>query len=413
MLASVVVLPAPAFAQPDTSTSHTDPPRTRQESLRRQREARTGTTRPYDAGRIERLLARVENEQTVENLFETPSPSSGGFYLTLGNITTGAGLTLGTGYNGRARLGRQIELSVRGAASMRRYLLGELEMSMPRLVGGRAFAGITARRWDYTQEDYYGPGPHSRLEDRTNFRHLQTEVDATAGIRLSRWLSMGGGVAYLNPSVTTGKDQNYPSIEEEFTDDDAPGLLVQPDFFRERVFAQLDFATPIDNPRTGGRYLITYSYFNDSELDQYSFERWEFDAQQYVSFLRGRRVLAFRGLASFSDPRAGQTVPFYFQPTLGGSHSLRGFNDFRLRDRHLVLLQAEYRWELFPALDAVLFYDTGKVASIRREINFKDFESNWGTGFRIGTDSGVFFRVDWALGSRDGQHLMFKFSNVF
>ena len=64
-------------------------------------------------------------------------------------------------------------------------------------------------------------------------------------------------------------------------------------------------------------------------------------------------------------------------------------------------------------MDAVLFYDAGKVASNRQEINFKDFESNWGTGFRIGTDNGVYFRLDWALGSRDGSHLMLKFSNVF
>ena len=279
----------------------------------------------------------------------------------------------------------------RAERSRCRYLLGELEASLPRLVGGRAFAGLTVRRWDYTQEDFYGPGPNSQLEDRTNFRYLQTEVDAVAGIRFSRWLSMGGGVAYLNPGITTGKDKNHSSIEEEFTDDEAPGLLVQPDFIRERVFAQIDFATPVGKPQTGVRYLVTYSYFNDAELDQYSFSRWEFDLQQYVSFLRGRRVLAFRGLGSFSNPRSGHTVPFYLQQTLGDSHSLRGFRDFRLRDRHLVLLQAEYRWELFPALDAVLFYDTGKVAPTRRELNFQDFESDWGTGFRIGPDTGCSF----------------------
>ena len=70
---------------------------------------------PYEAGNLERLLAQLENEQTIENLFDVPSPSSGGFYLMLGNITTGAGLTLGTGYSGRTILGRQLELSVRGA----------------------------------------------------------------------------------------------------------------------------------------------------------------------------------------------------------------------------------------------------------------------------------------------------------
>ena len=412
-LAVVLLLSVSVFAQEPGQNETVEPPTTRQQSLRQQRAVRIATLRPHDAGRLERLLASLENEQTIENLFEPPSPSSGGFYLTLGNITTGAGLTLGTGYNSAARLGRQVELSLRGAVSTRLYWMGELEVELPRLAAGRAFAGVVLRRSDYTQEDFYGPGANSRREDRVSFRHLETSVETTAGFRLSRWFSMGGGVSYLDPRIGMGRDPAYPSIEERFTNAEAPGLSEQPDFIRPRVFAEFDFATPVGNPRTGGRYLVEYSYFADTDLNRYSFERWEFDARQYVSFLRGRRVLAFRGFASFSDPRAGHTVPFYFQSWLGGSHSLRGFKDFRLRDRHVVLLQAEYRWELFPALDAVLFYDTGKVAPLRRQLNFEDFSSNWGTGFRIGTDRDVFFRVDWAIGGREGQHVMIKFSNVF
>ena len=187
--------------------------------------------------------------------------------------------------------------------------------ALPRLAGGRAFVSLLARRSDYPQEDYFGPGPRSRLEDRVSFRHLQTSVEAIAGVRLSRRLSLGGGVSYLNPSIGPGKDSRYPSLEAVFTDADAPGLSAQPAFIRPRVFAEFDYATPVDNPRTGGRYSVAYSYFADRDLDRYSFERWEFDLRQYVSFLRGRRVLAFRGLASFSDPRAGHTVPFYFGPS--------------------------------------------------------------------------------------------------
>lgn len=406
-------IPAVVLGQSTAAVADTAP-LTRQESLRQQREAKASQTQAYAPGRIERLLARVENEQTLENLFDVPSPSSGGYYLTLGNITTGAGLTLGTGYNARALVGRQIELSVRGAVSMRRYWMGEVEAALPRLAGGLAFADVVIRRSDHTQEDFYGPGSNSRLEDRVSYRQRTTTLEANGGLRMSRWLLVGGGVGYLNPAIGVGTDSLYPSIEQMFTDDTAPGLSAQPNFLRPRVFAEFDFASPAALPRTGGRYRVDYSYFADGDLGRYSFERWEFDLQQYVSFLRGRRVFAFRGLGSFSDPRAGHTVPFYFQQWLGGSHSLRGFRDFRLRDRHLVLFQAEYRWEVFPALDAVIFYDAGKVAPVRREINFKDFETNWGTGFRVGTDDGgVVFRVDWALGGRDGQHVMLKFSNAF
>ena len=101
-----------------------------------------------------------------------------------------------------------------------------------------------------------------------------------------------------------------------FSDIEAPGLSQQPIFVRSRLFGELDFASPVENPRTGGRYLVAFDYFADTEFNRYSFERWEIDARQYLSFLRGRRVLAFRGLALFSDPNFGHTVPFYLQQWL-------------------------------------------------------------------------------------------------
>ena len=43
-----------------------------------------------------------------------------------------------------------------------------------------------------------------------------------------------------------------------------------------------------------------------------------------------------------------------------------GFRRFRFRDRNLLLLQAEYRWEIFTAVDGAIFYDAGKVAPAAR-----------------------------------------------
>jgi hypothetical protein len=43
--------------------------------LRELRRQRSAALHPYEATTLERLLARVENEQTIENLFDAPSPS--------------------------------------------------------------------------------------------------------------------------------------------------------------------------------------------------------------------------------------------------------------------------------------------------------------------------------------------------
>ena len=365
----VVALSMPVRAQSSASSRH--------ELLRRARADKAAALHAYELGRLERWLSNLENEQTIENLFEVPSRSAGGYYLTLGDITTGAGLTLGTGYNVGSWWGDRMSLAVRAAGSLRRYWKAEVEASFPRLAGGRVFLTALARRQDFPRVDYFGPGPQSRLEDRTSYRYQDASVSVNGGVRPANWLSLGGGVEYVAPSLGQGQNGAVPSIEQLFTASEAPGLGDPVDYVRYQLFAQMGNPSPEGNPRSGGSYRVSYSFF-DSRAVGYRFDRWEFDLRQYVSFLRQRRVLAFRTVGSFSDPSGDGTVPFYLQPWLGGSHALRGFRDYRLRDRHLILLQAEYRWEIFPLLETVLFYDTGKVASNRRALNFSDFDTDYG-----------------------------------
>ena len=288
----------------------------------------------------------------------------------------------------------------------------ELEASFPRLAGGRAFATVLARREDFPRVDYYGPGPDSRLEDRTSYRYQDAAVSVAGGARPADWLSLGGGVEYVAPTLGQGRNGAVPSIEQLFTASAAPGLGDPADYVRYQLFAEMNNQAPGGNPRSGGLYRVSYSFF-DSRAHGERFERWEFDFRHYLSFLRQRRVLAFRTLGSFSDPRGDGTVPFYLQSWIGGSHTLRGFRDYRLRDRHVILVQAEYRWEIFPLLETVLFYDTGTVASHRRALSASNLNSNYGVGFRVGTDRGVLFRLDYAMGGRDGNQLVLRFSNVF
>jgi len=124
-------------------------------------------------------------------------------------------------------------------------------------------------------------------------------------------------------------------------------------------------------------------------------------------------VIALRGLLSTSDADAGQRVPFYFMPTLGGHDTLRGFRDYRFRGPHALLLQAEYRWEIWSGLDGALFYDAGKVVNRRSDLDFSGLESDYGFGFRFNTNQGIVLRVDAAFGSSDGPHLFIVFGGRF
>jgi outer membrane protein assembly factor BamA len=287
----------------------------------------------------------------------------------------------------------------------------EARLAMPRLAGDRTFFDVNVRRYGFPLEDFFGLGPQSRRSDHATYALHSTEAGAAGGVRVTPWLSLSGGIDYLTPRIGSGGTS--PTIEALFSPTDVPGLSAQPDFVRYQTTADLNYREPRGNPRRGGRYRLRYSVFDDRDTIRYAFDRVELDLQQYISLLRDRRVLALHGLVSWSDADAGHEVPFYLQRTLGGPDDLRGFRRFRFRDRNLLLLQAEYRWEIFPAVDGAIFYDAGKVASRGTDLDLHDLESDYGIGFRFGTSNGVFLRVEGAFGSSAGKHFIFRFGHVF
>jgi outer membrane protein assembly factor BamA len=230
-------------------------------------------------------------------------------------------------------------------------------------------------------------------------------------VRPRPWLSLAGRVDWLTPRVDGGADDR--PIQDVFDDASAPGLARHTDFLRYEVSADVNYRQPLGNPRRGGQYVFTYSHFDDRDLGAYSFSRVDVDLQQYVPVFTERRVLALRLMTSASDAATQNQVPFYLQRTLGGPDDLRGFRRFRFRDENLLLLQAEYRWEIFTAVDGALFYDAGKVASRVEDIDLSDLESDYGIGFRFGTTNGVFLRVEGAFGSRGGKHFVLRYGHVF
>ena len=118
-----------------------------------------------------------------------------------------------------------------------------------------------------------------------------------------------------------------------------------------------------------------------------------------------------RLLSTSHEP--GQQVPFYFKPTVGGSTSLRSYNDYRFRDDHALYMNVEYRWEAFSGLDMALFSDWGTVAPRFEALSLSDLKNAYGIGFRFNTYKAVWLRVDIGFGGNEGTKFFFKFSKAF
>jgi hypothetical protein len=387
------------------------PAASRADLLQQQREEKSRNLKPYEQGTLEKWAVKVENERIFQKLLEPRLV--GGYYTRINSVTTGGGLAFGPGYKLYDLFGGHADLNVWTAASLKKYWALEGAINFKRIAGDTLFGKVWGRRRDFPQEDYFGLGPDSRRPDRVSFGYRETAFGGSGGVNLTPWLAVGSQVEFLSPGIGRGRDPRFPSIERIFTDVTAPGLAIQPDYLRSELFADLNYSEPRGNPRKGGRYIVSWNRFSDRDVDRYAFRRLEFDLRQYLGILQERRVLVLRSVVSLSEPFAGHTIPFYMQKTLGGSNTLRGFREYRFRDENLLLFQAEYRYEIFPALDGALFYDAGKVAHTREGLGLRGLESDYGFGFRFGTMEGVFLRVDVAFGSRDGKRYFLKMSHEF
>ena len=383
-------------------------PATRAEELAQQREEKSKQLAPPEAGRLERALLTLENGRLFERIL---SPAEG-FYPKIGNITPGGGIALGPAYR-KPLFGDRAAFSALAVGSSKRYWLVDSRLTWPALNDSRLFGDVHARMFEYPQEDFFGLGPDSRREDDVIYGFRSSEVGATAGVRPAPWFIVGAKLDYLTPSVGPGDSGGGRSIRDVFFPSHVPSLDVQPDFLRYELSADVNLREPLGNPRRGGQYKVAYQWFDDRDLGRYSFRRVDVDLQQYVPLVHDRRVIALRAFASSSDAAAGQEVPFYYQRTLGGPDDLRGFRQFRFRDTNVLLLQAEYRWEIFTAVDGAIFYDAGRVAPRFGDLGLSDLESDYGIGFRFGTRNGVFLRVEGAFGSSGGKHFILRFGHVF
>jgi outer membrane translocation and assembly module TamA len=175
----------------------------------------------------------------------------------------------------------------------------------------------------------------------------------------------------------------------------------------------------------GAKYRVTYARFADQELDRYSFRRLDAEAQQRFALFGAQRRLTLHGWVSTTETDPGHDVPIHLQRTLGGKGSLRsvheeiigsdgtratlrGFKDYRFRDRHLLLLQAEYRVPLWGPVDASVFADAGKVTRRRKDLSLSDLKRNYGFGISMMRGPSTIVRVDLGLGSGEGARVLFS-----
>jgi hypothetical protein len=388
-----------------SATVSAQEPATRAEADRQRRADKESSTTPYEQGGLERAFHFAEDRA----IFIVDRE---GFYPKFGSLTTGSGFAYGVGFRDRDLFSNKGTLDIWTAGTTRLYWAAEIRFAFPRLAGNRLLLESWASRRDYPREMFFGLGPDAAREDQSDYAIRTNHFGGRGGFRPFPLLLVGGSLERQTPVVGTGENDRIPNLEDVFAPEDVPGFGESADFLRSSAFVEVDYRVP-RNPRQGGWYRVNFAHYTDRTLDRYSFNRIDVDLRQFLGFLAGRRVIALRTALSTSDTDDANVMPFYYMPTLGGNDTLRGFREYRYRGPHAILAQAEYRWEIWSGLDAALFYDAGKVAERRADLDFENLEHDYGFGFRFNTNESIVFRVDAGFGSRDGKHLYIVWGGVF
>jgi hypothetical protein len=397
---------------------------TREEIAAEQRRARSQELQPAEPGAVERTMLWLSDERLADRLFDPRH----GFFVRVGLPVEGSSFAAGPAWRA-SDPGRHYTFTASAAGSISREWLGELALqipdALPRLGRDRFFADLSVSRSGRVSNEFWGLGNSSSEDGQTVFRVAQTVVGGTFGVRLTPWLSVAATAARLAPGINAS-GSTTPTITEAFDESTAPGLTRQPAFFRPGIAIDLDYRDSIPPTRTavrldtlpiaaasrGGRYRVNLDAYRDQDFEQYSFRKTTIDLEQFVPLLHGHRVLAFRALAVLSDTSDGQVVPFYLSPTYGGLNVGRGYQTFRFRDRNMLALQTEYRYQINQLVNGAIFVDAGQVAPRVSAIGWSEFKTTYGAGVRFGASGGAALRFDLAFGG-DGPTFIFGLGHAF
>lgn len=320
---------------------------------------------------------------------------------------------------------------------------------------------------------FYGIGPNTLPSQRTAFGFTESVLGTQITLPISRVpISLLAEINGRLPSVRGDHSETVPSIEQRFTDASAPGLSRQPAFIQ---FGQGVRLTPhYFTNRFRLNYLLQFQQFIAPSTSTNSFRRFTADLDHEFQIyrrslpnpitqndrtgpdacssdsgdcphvcLRLRETftphrpltpdercpplgavlnkegsIGIRLLMTGSIANAGSVVPFYFDPTMGGSDLngqpiLASYPDYRFRAPNLLLLRGTFEHSLGKLPAGFLFsVDEGKIGMNRDDISFDHLRHTFTAGLTLHAGGLPVVYVLFSWGGNEGHHTTATISNT-
>lgn len=292
---------------------------------------------------------------------------------------------------------------------------------------------------------YFGSGPATTAADRSFYGMREIIVGGNAvkpfyaPLNASVFGEINGRIVSIRPS--TG--QPSPSIETIYTEATAPGLTSQPATLQLGEGIRIRPVYFDDFLRLN--YSLTYQQFFTPGNSTFSFQRLTADlSHEFAIYKKTTRNLmprdnnpngpdecppptdssqrecqaisrdregtvGLRFYLAVSITPAGNIVPFYFQPTIGGvdlngNPSLSSYQDFRFRAPNVMFFRQSFEHSIWGPLGFSFMADEGKVGLNRGDLGSNPWVHSLSAGLtlRAGGFPQVFLLFAW--GGNEGTH---------
>lgn len=375
-----------------TAAAQDQPTRAAQQAAAKAEKART--LEPYTAPLVESAIGALTSGAP-----RRLSPWSAGQF-------PGGGLSLGATLRVYPRA--DAFLDTQAAVSVRGFAIGEVAFIKPPTPTSSMLVRVSGGWRTAPQFPFHGLGRDSSSE-RFAAGVSETYLRMTLAKRYAGAAFIQGeaGARWMETSRGHGSRRK---VEDHFGAD-IGGLGSSPQYLHAALDGGVDTRTSPGYSTVGGLYHARLSGFADASGQRLGFRRLDLEAVQLIPIVRAHWVLALRAATSSVSNGSG-TIPWFMLPALGGGNMLRAYQIERFRDRHTLLVAAEWRTFLNRALEFAVFAEGGDVAPRVRALNVRTLAPSYGAGVRIHGPTQTVLRTDVAHG-REGWRLVFNFGPAF
>lgn len=290
-----------------------------------------------------------------------------------------------------------------GNAGNKNYELG---YTRPWLDSKQTSLGFNVYNMTNEYNDYGLNGDNSTL--RSTYDRKRQGFDVTLGRPQGEFIQN-----YITFKNRKDEYSGYVSGPVDYSKTDSTFMQDNPNYLQDnfgltrsvtlmRVFDSRD---NVFNPTEGNRVSLSAEFAGRAFGGDFNFNKYTAETRNYLKVGKSQ-VVALRAMAGYADGKMPEAGKF----SVGGSDTLRGYEDDEFKGDKMLTATAEYRFPVANKVQGVVFTDVGKAWD-GEGYKLNDLKASVGVGVRVTTPIGP-IRVDYAKGAEGGK-THFSFGGQF